>query len=70
MRKQSQSGFLSLAEWREANQLTQIEAAAKFGVHQSNWSRLERGEVHPRPALMKRLMKETGVPVEVLAGVA
>jgi len=59
-----------LRAFREAQKLTQVDAAKKFRVSQSEWSRLERGIGRPNPKLTKKLIAETGASLEVLMGVA
>lgn len=64
--------YPSLKAWREAQrpQLSQREAAQKFGISQTFWCRIERGIQHPQPGLAKRLMDETGVSLETIFGIA
>ena len=50
--------------------LSQIEAAKHFGVSQAAWSRYERGIDRPRKKIALKLIRETGVSVEVLMGIA
>jgi hypothetical protein len=51
--------------------MTLKEAAAATGYSLPGYHKLEAGLRHPKtPEQMKRLMKVTGVSVEVLAGVA
>lgn len=57
-----------LKAYREDNNLTQIAAAKKFKVSQTEWSAWERGEHVPRKTMLKRLLKETGIPAEILLG--
>lgn len=59
-----------LKAFREKHKLTQVEAAQRFGMAQSEWSRLERGLCRPNREITKRLLAETGVPLEVLMGIA
>jgi transcriptional regulator with XRE-family HTH domain len=70
MGKRNQRAYRSLAEYRQAYNLTQREAAKQFGVSQSAWSKMEAGNRHPRPERAKLLMEHTGVPLEVLMGIA
>lgn len=58
----------TLKAWRHSMKLSQAQAADLFGIHQSLWSKYERGSI-PHPHRIKRLATLTGVPVEVLAGV-
>ena len=62
--------FSTLKEWRAAHGYSQSQAGALIGVTQAAYGRYEMGRAHPRPAILRRVMKLTGVPVEVLAGVA
>lgn len=62
--------YQSLAAYRKDHGLTQRDAAAMFGMSQSAWHKIETGLRHPRKALLKRLVVMTGVPVEVLTGIA
>ena len=47
--------------WREQAALTQAELAAKAGITQTHLSRIERGEIQPRPATIRRLAEALGV---------
>ena len=58
--------FISLLDWRRANGLSQIEAAALVPMAQSGWSLIERGESVPRPKMAQRISELTGVPIGVL----
>lgn len=60
----------SLLEWRKAHGYTQAQAAALLGISAPGYHTFEHGQRHPRPAALKRIVKITGVPVEVLAGIA
>lgn len=64
--------FPDLETWRDSQRppLTQREAAERFGMSQAQWSRIEAGKIRPRGKLLKRLTVETGVPLEVLVGIA
>lgn len=62
--------FKSLKAYRKALKLNQREAAAKVGVSQSCWARAEAGQNIPHKARLKRILKETGVPLDVLMGIA
>lgn len=64
-------GPKSLREWRLDRGMTLREAAEATGYSLPGYHKLEAGLRHPKtPEQMKRLMKVTGVSVEVLAGVA
>jgi len=62
--------YPNLKTWREAHGLTQDEAAVKLGVSQSYYAKLELGKRVPRKPYLERILAETGVPLEVLVGVA
>lgn len=50
--------------------LSQAQAARRFGISQASWSRWERGQYRPNRDMAKALMKVTGVPLDVLMGIA
>lgn len=58
-----------LKTFRDANDLTQGQAAKLFGVSQAAWSRYERNLQRPNKKLAKRLIRETGVSSDILMGV-
>lgn len=60
----------TLRAWREEKQLTQAEAAAKLGLSMSSYKLFEYRRRFVKGELAQHLMEETGVPIEVLAGVA
>ena len=62
--------YPTLLAWRTANDLSQREAADLLGMTQTSYSRAELGEVCPRKDALKRVLAETGVPLEVLVGIA
>jgi len=62
--------YPNLATWRAAHGLNTREAAAVLGMSQSRYSRLERGVATAMGPVAKRVMVTTGVPIEILAGVA
>lgn len=62
--------YPSLRVWRLALHLNQREAALLLGVSQSTYGRMERGTMRPVGAEAKHVMSRTGVPLEVLVGVA
>jgi transcriptional regulator with XRE-family HTH domain len=62
--------YPDLATWRAAHGLNTREAAAVLGMSQSLYSRLERRVTYTKGPTAKRLMVTTGVPLEILAGVA
>jgi len=64
-------GPRSLKDWRASKGLTIREAAAATGYSAPGYHKLESGHRHPQtPEQLRRLMKVTGVALEVLAGVA
>lgn len=56
--------------WRLSLNLNQRDAAKILGVNQSKYSRLERRITTTKGAEAKHIIERTGVPLEVLAGVA
>lgn len=64
--------YPNLRTWRFFAGLNQTEAAKRFGISQPTWSRLETGErgLRSSPELLRRLVHETGVPLETLIGMA
>jgi len=62
--------YPTLKAWREAHGLNQHEAAEILRLTQTQYSRTERGLRQPVGAEAKHVMTETGVPLEVLVGVA
>ena len=53
-----------LREWREGIPLTQKEAAARFGVTQTTWSRYETGKSKPGFTFAAELADETDIPAD------
>lgn len=72
MKRTTSRPYPNLKTWRAAQQprLSQAAAAAKLGISQTYYNRLERGIQAARGSVAKRLMAETGVPLEVLVGAA
>lgn len=63
--------FASLKAWRTAQGFNQREAAAYLGVSQSLYARIEARDRVPTPTLKcKALSDKTGVPFEIVMGVA
>lgn len=60
----------SLSAWRRAQGFNQHEAAAYLGISQSYYCKLETHDQTPRPAIARRLMDRTGVPLDELLGIA
>ncbi len=61
--------YSSLKAWRTAEGLTQREAAQLLGVRQALYARVELGQT-TRPVRAKAISDQTGVPFEILMGVA
>lgn len=68
--KEAQRSFPDLKAWRYELRISQAEAARRLGISQKSYSRFELGQRYVKGPLAKRLMARTGVPLEVLAGVA
>lgn len=62
--------YPTLKHWRQAKGLSQREAARLLGVTQSTYSRLENRVRTPRPKHLETIVTTTGVPIEVLMGIA
>lgn len=62
--------YPSLKSWRTAQRLNQIDAAAKLGVSQGFYCRLETGQQVPRPPTAKTISELTGVPLETVLGLS
>ena len=69
LRDMGRKRIRTLRDFRRDHHLTQVDAAKQFGVAQTVWSAWERGASRPRKELAKRLLRETGVPLEVLMGI-
>lgn len=69
-RRKAKRAYPNLVTWREAHDLNQHEAAAILGFTQTMYSRVERQKKLLVGDAAKRVMTETGVPLEVLVGVA
>ena len=67
---QLQTSFDNLLDWREAQRLSQAEAAEVLEISQSLYSKLERGRHFVKGSLAKRLVEKTGVPLAVVVGAA
>jgi len=61
---------LSLLAWRTQQGWSQREAAQFLEMSQTGYAKLELGQRYARTQTLARLIARTGVPVEVLAGVA
>lgn len=61
--------YASLKSWRTAAGLTQREAARLLDVPQALYARIELGQT-TRPIRAKAISDQTGVPFEILMGVA
>lgn len=62
--------YQTLKDWRTAEGLSQEAAARKLGMALTTYCRYERGEHSVKGERAKRLMAQTGVSIEFLAGVA
>lgn len=70
MKRLAQRSYPDLKTWRAAHTFSQREAAEHLAISQKSYSRFERGERFVKGELAKQLMAQTGVPLEVLAGVS
>lgn len=70
MTKRIRAPYRSLQAYRDAEGLSQRDAAKKFGVSQSCWAKWESGIRRPRVAVLKRLARETSIALDVLMGIA
>lgn len=55
-----------LKAFRDANALTQTDAAKLVGITQAHWSRMESGHAHARPRIARRIANLTGISIEAL----
>ena len=55
-----------LQDARVARGLSQAAAAALVGLHQSTWSRIERGDQQPRGEVLRRIIHEFGVSADAV----
>ena len=62
--------YPTLSAWRDGQRLNQSAAATRLGVSQAYYSRLERCVQCPRAPLAKAISQRTGVPLEIVLGVA
>lgn len=62
--------YPDLKTWRTAHRLDQRAAAAELGISQTKYSRLERQVMFAKGQSAKRIIEHTGVPLEVVTGVA
>lgn len=62
--------YPTLKHWRDALGLNQCGAAARLGICQPYYSRLERQKQYPRRQLAKAIADHTHVPLETVLGVA
>ena len=58
-----------LKAYRDAHDLTQVEAAKQFRITQSFLSLIEAGKAFARPAVAQRIAKRTGIDWVVLMNV-
>lgn len=66
--KKSKPAYASLKDWRAAKELTQVEAAARLGIRQWDYSRFEARVRAPKPQRAKAISLKTGVPLESVLG--
>lgn len=62
--------YPSLKAWRDAEGLTQGEAAAQLGVSQGHYSKLEQQQTYAGKKLGKRISERARVPLEHVLGIA
>lgn len=70
MRNRRTRSYPTLQTWREAQQLNQRRAADLLGISQTTYGLLERRRRFVKGEQAKAIMDKTGVPLEVLVGVA
>jgi transcriptional regulator with XRE-family HTH domain len=70
MAKRELRPYPDLKTWRDANGLSQREAAKYLGMSQIGYSRFERRVRFMRGQKAKGIVKKTGVPLEILVGAA
>jgi len=68
MPKQKQT-YPTLKAWRDALDITQEVAAARLGLRQWAYSRIETRTRAPRPRIAKAISLKTGVPLESVLGI-
>lgn len=64
------TSYSSLKAWRTAHEMNQREAAQALGVSQAVYARTEAKRGAPRPKRAKAISERTGVPFEIVMGVA
>lgn len=69
LRVKKDAGYY-LRVWRAERDLTQAEAAAHFKITPSHWSLLESGARYPSRTLAKRIVRETGMRLEIALGLS
>lgn len=62
--------YSSLKAWRAAQGWNQREAAHYLGLAQSVYAKVEARDNAPRPKRGKAISEKTGVPFEIVMGVA
>jgi transcriptional regulator with XRE-family HTH domain len=62
--------YPSLKAWRAAQAMNQREAARELGVSQALYARTESRRGAPRPKRALAISEKTGVPFEIVMGVA
>jgi len=63
-----ETGFTTLRDWREAQRLSQAQAAEVFGISQGLWWKYETRRMFPRGKLAKRIADTTGIDLAVIIG--
>lgn len=56
-----------LGTYRKGSGLSGTELAARLGIHQATWSKVESGKAKASPAVLARAVEELGVPADVAA---
>lgn len=69
-KRKAAQAYQTLADWREAQGFTLVQAADFLNLPLTSYYNFERGNRHPRPETMRTILDRTGVAIEFLAGVA
>ncbi|WP_306746703.1 helix-turn-helix domain-containing protein [Saccharothrix yanglingensis] len=56
-----------LGTYRRGSGLSGTELAARLGIHQATWSKVESGKAKASPAVLARAVEELGIPGDVAA---
>lgn len=54
-----------LGHYRKQNALSGTDLAARVGIHQATWSKIESGKVKMSPEVLARIIEELAIPDEV-----